>query len=253
MDIEEFGNLLEQLNISVQDDVAMEAFAALDVDGSGKVSTSEFVRMLDSSIEQVLPAVPPPPLAEAPSTKERFVSLVAHNEMKPAMMAFANKHFAFFSKRRILTTGSTGRALEEKLGLTIAHKVASGPLGGDQDIGGMISRGEVAAVFFFRDPLSAHPHDADIIALSRLCDVHNVLTANNPASAGALLSALRNVPEYSSMLQPLTREKDSSVVKAYKARQSKVISAVSGQDSGQAEQAAGVPVGSATNVVRSKN
>jgi methylglyoxal synthase len=120
--------------------------------------------------------------------------------MKKSMMVFVASHLDFFRTVSIVTTGSTGGALEKKLGLTIARKVrackiiqsaratcgsdmqistnhplrvrggcvgllswrwqvASGPLGGDQEIGGMITNDEVACVFFFIDPLSAHPHE----------------------------------------------------------------------------------------------
>merc|ERR1711988_1054630 len=109
---------------------------------------------------------------------------------KPAMMAFVAAHLDFFRAARIVTTGSTGRALESGLGVKIDTKVSSGPLGGDQEIGGMIAQGKVGAVFFFRDPLSAHPHDSDIQALGRLCDVHNSMAAGSPASGTALTHTL---------------------------------------------------------------
>ena len=75
------------------------------------------------------------------------------------MMNFVAKHRDFFKTVQITTTGSTGAALEKKLGLKIARKVASGPLGGDQEIGAMITTDDCGAAFFFIDPLSAHPHE----------------------------------------------------------------------------------------------
>ena len=74
------------------------------------------------------------------------------------------KHRGFFKTVQITTTGSTGGALEKKLGLRIGRKVASGPLGGDQEIGGFITKDECAAAFFFIDPLSAHPRAAGVPA-----------------------------------------------------------------------------------------
>ena len=97
----------------------------------------------------------------------------------------------------------------------------------------MIARGEVAAVFFFTDPLSSHPHEADIIALNRICCVHDTMFANNPSTAQALIFAL----EYSAYgFSRLTGEnpdykKDSKIVEDYKANQQKVIANVQGKKS----------------------
>ncbi len=102
--------------------------------------------------------------------------------------------------------------------------------GGDQEIGGMIARGQVAAVFFFTDPLSSHPHEADIIALNRICCVHDTMFANNPSTAQALIYAL----EYSAvgfsrlMGENPNQKKDSKIVEDYKTNQQKVISNVQG-------------------------
>merc|ERR1719479_818930 len=151
-------------------------------------------------------------LEEPSSTK--FVALVAHNEMKPSMMNFVKKHLAFFSGCRIVTTGSTGAALEKKLGLKITLKVSSGPLGGDQEIGALISQRQLGAVFFFRDPLSSHPHESDIQALARLCDVHNVMASTNPASGDTLVFALQNSKEARTILKTATKDepvRDSDV------------------------------------------
>lgn len=169
--------------------------------------------------------------------RQKLIAIVAHNEMKPAMMAFVAAHIDFFQASRIVTTGSTGRALESGLGVNVDTKVSSGPLGGDQEIGGMIAQGTVGAVFFFRDPLSAHPHEADISALGRLCDVHDVLVATNPISGEAAVHALSTsalvmeqvtvdpVKEAAKLRQSMF---DSAVVKAYKKRQEAAIkSAVS--------------------------
>ena len=71
----------------------------------------------------------------------RLVALVAHNEMKPTLMSFVASHLEFFREVKVVTTGSTGMALEKALGLKVANKVSSGPLGGDQEIGAMVTRG----------------------------------------------------------------------------------------------------------------
>ena len=128
-------------------------------------------------------------------TDDGLVALVAHNKMKAQMAAFVEKHIEFFKLTRIITTGSTGMTLEQKLGLTVYHKVAFGPLGGDQEIGALVTQGKVCGIFFFKDPLSAHQHATDIEALTRVCDVHNVPYATN-ASAGHIWR-LSNGPDYS--------------------------------------------------------
>ena len=168
---------------------------------------------------------------------ERYVSLVAHNDMKPTMMLFVASHLEFFRQRQIITTSSTGKALEEKLGLEVACKVSSGPLGGDQEIGALISQGHVAAVFFFRDPLSAHPHESDIQALVRICDVHNIMTASNTVTGSAVIHALQESIEHREHLSMSPADvslTDSEVVTAYKAKQKLAIAnAVAGSATSQ--------------------
>ena len=157
----------------------------------------------------------------------RLVALVAHNQTKPMMMNFVANNLDFFKRVSILTTGSTGSALENKLGLHIARKVASGPLGGDQEIGGMVTNGEVAAAFFFVDPLSSHPHDADIHALTRIFEVHNVLCATNLVTGEALVYALKTSRRFRQMLSKhRVVRRESEVVASYKAQQQKVVNAL---------------------------
>ena len=90
----------------------------------------------------------------------------------------------------LIATGTTGSLLFKKTGLVLSRKVASGPLGGDQAVGTMISTKNICGVIFFRDPLSAHPHHADIEALRRLCDVDQIPLATNPQSGEAILDYL---------------------------------------------------------------
>lgn len=165
-------------------------------------------------------------LQEMHKSENLRVGLVAHNHMKPTMMRFVEEHLDFFRTARIVTTGSTGRALSS-LGLKIDTAVSSGPLGGDQEIGGMISRGEVAAVFFFTDPLSAHPHDDDIKALVRICAVHDTLMAMNPSTGYAVVHALKETDYGHNVLQGDYANKETSIVMNYKAGQKAVIADVS--------------------------
>ena len=117
------------------------------------------------------------------------IALVAHNGRKDQMVLFAGQHRDVLSRFQIVATSTTGGILEEQLGL-IVHRCLSGPLGGDLQIGAMVAEGSIAAVIFLRDPLTAHPHEPDILALMKVCDVHNVPLATNLASAELLLTAL---------------------------------------------------------------
>ncbi len=117
------------------------------------------------------------------------IALVAHNGRKDQMVQFAGQHIDVLSRFQIVATSTTGGILEEQLGLTV-HRCLSGPLGGDLQIGAMVAEGSIAAVIFLRDPLTAHPHEPDILALMKVCDVHNVPLATNLASAELLLTAL---------------------------------------------------------------
>jgi methylglyoxal synthase len=90
---------------------------------------------------------------------------------------------------RLLATGTTGKVLSDEVGLSI-DRVASGPEGGDLQIGARIVEGRVDAVIFLRDPLTAHPHEPDIQALLKVCDVHRIPVATNVASAEILIHFL---------------------------------------------------------------
>lgn len=165
-----------------------------------------------------------------------LIALVAHNNMKRSMMTFVARHREFFKTVNIITTGSTGTALETKLGLTIKQKVASGPLGGDQQIGGLIASHDVAGVFFFIDPLSAHPHAADIRALTRICEVHNCACASNVIMGEALVHAFRTSHMHQNLLHKATKNRKSSIVKAYLGNRKKVIKAVATEEKSTPEE-----------------
>lgn len=234
IDYDEFYDELSQFGITEVIDVD-KVFAFVDKTKKGYVSIPEMLaalRLRDGDVEETEGVQ-----QEDDEDVEDFmafpdtllVALVAHNNMKPSMMKFVKDNLKFFKSVNLVTTGSTGRALTG-LGLTVDTLVSSGPLGGDQEIGGMIARGQVAAVFFFTDPLSSHPHEADIIALNRICCVHDTMFANNPSTAQALIYAL----EYSAvgfsrlMGENPNQKKDSKIVEDYKTNQQKVISNVQG-------------------------
>ena len=104
------------------------------------------------------------------------------------MVAFVMKRLDFFNREDvdIVTTGTTGKMILHA-GVDKVQRVSSGPMGGDAEIGAMVTRGEVDGVVFFRDPLDKHPHDVDISMLMRLCDVHDVPLATNYKSGHILI------------------------------------------------------------------
>jgi len=194
IDLDEFSDLcLNTLRLPFTAVEVAEVFRAVDVDGSGTCSVDEMTNCIENASKKLeetrLEGFMKGVLEADERQDTKLVALVAHNNMKPSMMNFVAKHRDFFKTVQITTTGSTGAALEKKLGLKIARKVASGPLGGDQEIGAMITTDDCGAAFFFIDPLSAHPHDADIKALTRICEVHNCPFALNPSSGDALTHA----------------------------------------------------------------
>lgn len=232
LDFGEFKDLcLSTLRLNLSEEEITEVFQTVDKDKSGACSSSEMRNTIYRTIKeleakQLAAAIPDEDEGDVRSNT-KLVALVAHNNMKPSMMTFVAQHRDFFKKVQITTTGSTGAALEKKLALKIARKVASGPLGGDQEIGGMITTDDVGAAFFFIDPLSAHPHEADIRALTRICEVHNTACATNPVSGEALVFAFENSPKHRQLLMKDFHRSDSAVVGVYKAGQATVINKVS--------------------------
>jgi methylglyoxal synthase len=115
------------------------------------------------------------------------LALIAHDGKKASMVAFVMKRMEFFKRKdvELVGTGTTG-TMVQNAGLKV-DLVASGPMGGDAEIGAMVTRGEIDGVIFFRDPLDKHPHDVDISMLMRLCDVHEVPLATNYRSAHIMM------------------------------------------------------------------
>jgi methylglyoxal synthase len=110
------------------------------------------------------------------------------------MVMFVAQNLEGFNQCELLATGATGRLIAEKTGLKV-HLMQGGPEGGDLQIGALVASREVDLVIFLRDPLEAQPHDPDISALLRVCDVHNIPLATNLASAELLLDGLSKKKE----------------------------------------------------------
>ena len=122
------------------------------------------------------------------------LALVAHDSKKEDMVRLVKAHKENLAEIDLVATRGTGQAIQARAGLSVTL-VQSGPHGGDQQIGALVANSDVRAVIFLRDPLMAHPHEPDVSALLRICDVHDVPLATNLASAEAVLHLLFEHPE----------------------------------------------------------
>jgi methylglyoxal synthase len=118
------------------------------------------------------------------------IALIAHDKKKDDMITLAAEYIDFLRGCTLVATGTTGGRLANELGLTIDRK-HSGPFGGDLQIGALLVDGLVDAVIFLRDPMTPQPHEPDINALVRACDVHNVACATNVSTAHLVLGQLK--------------------------------------------------------------
>ncbi|CAA0194518.1 Methylglyoxal synthase [Tenacibaculum maritimum] len=118
------------------------------------------------------------------------IAIIAHDGKKAEMIQFLNKHKAILHQKdiRLIATGRTGTKAE-RAGFKVT-KFLSGPFGGDAQIASRVAEGMCNMVLFFRDPHEKHPHEPDITMLLRLCDVHDIPLATNPATAELLMKAL---------------------------------------------------------------
>jgi methylglyoxal synthase len=114
------------------------------------------------------------------------IALIAHDERKDALVIFVQENESFFGQHELFSTGTTGQRVMDNTSLKV-HRFQSGPLGGDQEIGALVAKGEMDAIFFFRDPLTSQPHEPDVNALLRLCDVYHVPVATNLQTAKAVI------------------------------------------------------------------
>ncbi|MFV0556485.1 MAG: methylglyoxal synthase [Lactovum sp.] len=117
------------------------------------------------------------------------IAFIAHDKKKDKLVNFAKAYEGVFLKHTLYSTGTTGGRIMNETDLTL-HRFNSGPLGGDQEIGAMIAQNQMDMVIFFRDPLTAQPHEPDISALLRLCDVYDVPLATNMGTAEILVRGM---------------------------------------------------------------
>jgi len=118
------------------------------------------------------------------------IALIAHDKKKDDMIALAIKYKDTLAKHELYATGTTGTLVMGETGLKI-KRMKSGPLGGDQQIGSMVAEGKLDLIIFLRDPLTSQPHEPDVSALLRLCDVQSIPLATNVKSAEIMLQALK--------------------------------------------------------------
>ena len=117
------------------------------------------------------------------------IALIAHDKKKSEIIELAKKYKDVLGEHELYATGTTGTLIMGETGLKIV-RMKSGPLGGDQQIGAMLANGELHLIIFLRDPLTAQPHEPDVSALLRLCDVQSIPLATNVKSAEIMLNAL---------------------------------------------------------------
>lgn len=134
------------------------------------------------------------------------IALVAHDNMKEELIRWADTHKDKLVIHQLLATGTTGNLLKKQLGVPVTPLI-SGPLGGDQQLGGMIAEGKIDILIFFWDPFEPMPHDPDIKALLRVAAVWNIPIACSVSSANFLISSPllaseyeRSVPDYDAYL-----------------------------------------------------
>lgn len=139
------------------------------------------------------------------------IALIAHDKKKADIVNFCTAYIKILRKHNLCGTGTTGQLITDSTGLDV-HRFMSGPLGGDQQIGARVAYDGLDLIIFFRDPLTSQPHEPDVNALLRLCDVHNIPLATNMATAEAMIKAVeRGDLDWRLIINP-----PEKAIKAYK-------------------------------------
>ena len=128
------------------------------------------------------------------------IALIAHDKKKQELLDISKKYKDVLSEHELFATGTTGTLMMGETKLDI-FRYKSGPEGGDQQIGAMLANGDLDLIIFLRDPLTAQPHEPDVSALLRLCDVQKIPLATNASSAKIMLEALKNKMFFESLTE----------------------------------------------------
>lgn len=129
---------------------------------------------------------------------QKAIALIAHDKKKLDLAVFAKDHATILKKFPLIATSTTGGVLKDKADLEV-ERFLSGPQGGDLQVGARIAEDRVLAVIFFRDPLTAQPHEPDVSALLRICDVHNIPLATNLGTAESIIAWVEDQIEEGSL------------------------------------------------------
>jgi len=163
------------------------------------IGTLGEVRDADGSCRPGVVDTAPMDLSALHMPRRKRIALIAHDNRKPDLLAWARYNKSTLSRHHLFATGTTGALLATELGLDVT-RFLSGPLGGDQQVGAGIAEERIDFVIFFWDPLEPHPHDVDVKALLRIAVVYNVPIACNRASADFMLSSPLMEEEYDRLI-----------------------------------------------------